>query len=166
MKKALILLGCLMAVWLSAAHAGAETVSKEEISMFLQIQGQVLTVQMAENSSVQALLELLADGPLTLEMSDYAQMEKGASLPETLPQNNEPMDAEAGDVILYQGRTFVIYYSTNSWSLTPLGKVQDVTEEELRELLGDGDVSVTLSLTNPLEDGAQAQADGPAEQPQ
>ena len=111
----------------------------------------VLTVQMAENTSVQALFKLLADGPLTLDMTDYAGMEKGTSLPETLPENNEPMNTEPGDVILYQGRTFVIYYSTNSWSLTPLGRVLDVAEEELRELLGDGDVSVTLSLTNPLE---------------
>ncbi len=151
MKKALTLLCCLAAWLFSAAQASADAVSEEEINMYLQIGDRVLTVQMAENTSVQALFDLLADGPLTLEMSDYAGMEKGASLPETLPENNEPMNTVPGDVILYQGRTFVIYYSTNSWSLTPLGKVQDVTEEELRELLGDGDVTVTLSLTNPLE---------------
>ena len=151
MKKALALLCCLMAVCLCASQAGAEASLKEEINIYLKIGDRVLTVQMAENTTVQALFELLADGPLTLEMSDYAGMEKGASLPETLPENNEPMNTIAGDVILYQGRTFVIYYSTNSWSLTPLGKVQDVTEEELRDLLGDGNVSVTLLLTNPLE---------------
>ena len=149
MKKILVLLCCLAALWFSAARASTDTVSAEEINMYLQIGDRVLTVQMAENSTVQALFELLADGPLTLEMSDYAGMEKGASLPETLPENNEPMNTVAGDVILFQGRTFVIYYSTNSWSLTPLGKVQDITEEELRELLGDGDVTVMLSLTNP-----------------
>ncbi len=154
MKKALAVLCCLMAVCLFAAQAGAEASSREEIKMYLQIGDRVLPVQMVKNTSVQALFELLADGPLTLEMTDYAGMEKGASLPETLPENNEPMNTVPGDVILFQGRTFVIYYSTNSWSLTPLGKVQDVTAEELRELLGDGDVSVTLSLANPLEDEA------------
>lgn len=151
MKRALTLLCCLMAMWFSAAQASADTLSVEEFEMYMQIGDRVLTVQMAENTSVQALIELLADGPLTLEMADYAGMEKGASLPEKLPENNEPMNTVPGDVILYQGRTFVIYYSTNSWSLTPLGKVQDVTAEELRVLLGDGDVSVTLSLTNPPE---------------
>lgn len=149
MKKALALLCCLMTALLSIAQASAETL-KEENKMYLQIGDRILTVQMAENSSVEALRALLSDGPLTLEMTDYASMEKGASLPETLPENNEPMNTVPGDVILFQGRTFVIYYSTNSWSLTPLGKVQDVTAEELRELLGDGDVSVTLLLTNPL----------------
>lgn len=151
MKKLLTLLCCLMAVWLFAAQASADALAKEESKMYLQIGDRVLTVQMAENTSVQALLELLAEGPLTLEMADYAGMEKGAALPRTLPENNEPMNTVAGDVILYQGRTFVIYYSTNSWSLTPLGKVQDVTAEELRKLLGEGDVSVTLSLTKPLK---------------
>jgi len=154
MKKAFMLLCCLMAVWFSAAHASTESVPREEIKMYLQIDDRVLTIEMAENTSVQALFELLSDGPLTLEMTDYAGMEKGAPLPQSLPENNEPMNTVAGDVILYQGRTFVIYYSTNSWNLTPLGKVQDVTAEELRELLGDGDVSVTLSLTNPLEKAA------------
>lgn len=154
MRKALAVLCCLAAGWLSVAQAGTDTLPEAEIKMYLQIGDRVLTVQMAENTSVQALFELLADGPLTLDMSDYAGMEKGASLPETLPENNEPMNAVAGDVILYQGRTFVIYYGTNSWSLTPLGKVQDVTAEDLRELLGEGDVSVTLSLAYPLDNEA------------
>lgn len=154
MKRAAALLCCLTAVWLFTARAVAEPSNEEEIEMFMQIGDRVLTVQMAENSSVEALLALLADGPLTLEMGDYASMEKNASLPQALPENNEPMDTVPGDVILFQGQTFVIYYSTNSWSLTRLGRVRDVAAEELRALLGDGDVSVTLSLTNPQENGA------------
>lgn len=55
-------------------------------------------------------------------MSDYAGMEKGADLGVTLPQNNQQMNTTAGDIILYQGRTLVIYYDTNSWSLTTIGK--------------------------------------------
>ncbi len=153
MKKVFALLCCVAAFCVCATQARAEDMQKEASEMYLQIGDQVLTVDMADNTTVEALLALLADGPLTLEMSDYAGMEKGAALPETLPENNEPMDTVPRDVILFQGRTFVIYYSTNSWSLTPLGKVRDVTEEALRELLGDGDVSVTLSLTNPAEEG-------------
>jgi len=79
-------------------------------------------------------------------MSDYASMEKGADLGVTLPQNNEPMNTQVGDIILYQGRTFVIYYDTNSWSLTPIGKIDNVDEESLRAALGTGDVTVTLSI--------------------
>ncbi len=117
-----------------------------EMKMKIQIGDTTFTATLAENSSVDALKELMADGPLTLNMSDYASMEKGADLGVTLPQNNESMNTQAGDIILYQGRTFVIYYDTNSWSLTPIGKIDNVDAETLREALGTGDVTVTLSL--------------------
>lgn len=116
------------------------------MKMKIQIGDTVFTATLAENSSVDALKELMADGPLTLNMSDYANMEKGADLGVKLPQNNEQMNTRAGDIILYQGRTFVIYYDTNSWSLTPIGKIDNVDEEELRAALGTGDVTVTFSL--------------------
>lgn len=116
------------------------------MKMKIQVGDTVFTATLAENSSVDALKELMADGPLTLNMSDYAGMEKGADLGITLPQNNEQMNTRAGDIILYQGRTFVIYYDTNSWSLTPIGKIDNVNPEELRKVLGSGDVTVTLSL--------------------
>ncbi|MDE6016675.1 MAG: hypothetical protein K2H41_13470 [Acetatifactor sp.] len=118
-----------------------------EMKMKVQVGDTVFTATLAENSSVDALKELMTDGPLTLNMSDYASMEKGADLGVTLPQNNEQMDAQPGDIILYQGRTFVIYYDTNSWSLTPIGKIDNVDAEELREVLGTGDVTVTLSIS-------------------
>ena len=116
------------------------------MKMKVQIGDYTFTATLAENSSVDALKELFVDGLLTLDMSDYANMEKGADLGVTLPQNNTQMNTQAGDIILYQGRTFVIYYDTNSWSLTPIGKIDNVDVEELREALGTGDVTVVLSL--------------------
>jgi len=117
-----------------------------EMKMKIQIGDSAFTATLAENSSVDALRGLMADGPLTLNMSDYASMEKGADLGVTLPQNNEQMHTQAGDIILYQGRTFVIYYDTNSWSLTPIGKIDNVDAKALKAALGDGDVTVILSL--------------------
>ncbi len=117
-----------------------------EMKMKIQVGDTTFTATLAENSSVDALKELMADGSLTLNMSDYANMEKGADLGVTLPQNNEQMNTQAGDIILYQGRTFVIYYDTNSWSLTPIGKIDNVDAESLRTALGEDDVTVTLSL--------------------
>ena len=118
-----------------------------EMKMKIQVGDTAFTATLAENSSVDALKELMADGPMTLNMSDYADMEKGADLGVTLPQNNEQMNTQAGDIILYQGRTLVIYYDTNSWSLTPIGKIDNVDAESLRKALGAGDVTVVLSLT-------------------
>lgn len=114
--------------------------------MKIEIGDKVFTATLAENSTVDAFKALLADGSLVLNMHDYANMEKGADLGVSLPQNNEPMNTQAGDIILYQDRTFVIYYDTNSWSLTPIGKINNVDAQALRAALGSGDVTVTLSL--------------------
>ena len=128
-----------------AARENAEQ-EAAEMKMKVQVGDHVFTATLAENSSVDALRELMADGALTLDMSDYANMEKGADLGVTLSQNNVQMNTQAGDIILYQGRTLAIYSDTNSWSLTPIGKIGNVDAEELREALGTGDVTVTLSL--------------------
>ena len=123
-----------------------ETVSTENI--VLTVAGKTLAVDWADNSTVDALRELLRrTDTITLDMSDYAGFEKGAPLPETLPQNNEPMNTDAGDIILYQGRQFVIYYDQNSYSLTPLGKITGMTKAELQALVGTGNVTATLSLS-------------------
>lgn len=123
-----------------------ENTEQEATKMKIQVGETTFWATLAENSSVDALKEFMADGSLTLNMSDFAGMEKGADLGVTLPENNEPMNTQPGDIILYQGRTFVIYYDTNSWSLTPIGKIDNADAEELKEVLGTGDVTVTLSL--------------------
>ena len=79
-------------------------------------------------------------------MRDYANMEKVGTLPVDLPRNDEPINTDACDLILYQGNSFVIYYDTNSWSLTRLGRIDNITKSELKSILGTGDVTVTLSL--------------------
>ncbi len=106
----------------------------------------VLTAALADNSSARALAELLADGPLSVEMRDYNRMEKVGPLGADLPANDEWIDAQAGDLILYQGNQLVIYYGANSWSLTRLGRIEGVGAGELRDILGGGDVRVTLSM--------------------
>lgn len=128
------------------AVPGISQSSQTSDMLKIEIGQETFTATLANNSSVDALKELLKDGPLTFKMSDYAGMEKGADLGVTLPQNNQQMITTAGDIILYQGRTLVIYYDTNSWSLTPIGKINDLDEALLKETLGSGDVTVTFSL--------------------
>ena len=114
--------------------------------MNIQIGDHVLAATLVENSSADALKEALSEGPITVNMRDYGNMEKVGSLGMDLPRNDEQITTEAGDIILYQGNALVIYYAPNSWNLTRLGKINHVTAEELREILGDGNVTITLSL--------------------
>lgn len=120
--------------------------NKEENIMKITAGDTVFTAELADNSSAKALKELLADGPLTIEMSDYASMEKVGSLGTELPRNDEQISTDAGDIILYQGNSIVIYYGTNSWNFTRIVKINGVTKQELLDVFGDGDVTVTFSI--------------------
>jgi hypothetical protein len=119
---------------------------ERDMTMNIQIGERRFTATLVDNSSTQALKELLAEGPITVDMQDYGNMEKVGELGKKLPTNDEQITTEPGDLILYQGSAFVIYYAPNSYSLTRLGGIDDVSQAELVEALGSGDVSVTLSL--------------------
>lgn len=124
------------------------TEEQEETNMInLQIGEQTLTAELADNTSAQAFAELLREGPVTVQMHDYGNFEKVGPLPTSLPENNEQITTEPGDIILYQGNSITVYYDKNTWNFTRLGKVQGVTEQELREILGAGDVEITFSLS-------------------
>lgn len=126
----------------------SETTKEEtEMKMNIQIGEHTLTATLAENSSAEALIELLREGDVTVNMHDYANMEKVGALPESLPRNDVQTTTEAGDLILYLGNSFVIYYDTNSWNFTRLGKIDNITQKELMDILGDGDVTAVLSLS-------------------
>lgn len=129
-------------------EAGTDTEVQEENDMKLNILvgEQQLSATLVDNSSTEALKEMLKEGPLTIEMSDYSNFEKVGSLGTSLPRNDEQITTEPGDLILYQGDSFVIYYDANSWNFTRLGRIDNATKESLLNVLGDGDVTVTLSL--------------------
>ena len=112
----------------------------------IEANGTTLTATLKDNVSTRALVNLLRKGPLTINMNDYARMEKVGPIGTTLPQCDERLTTQPGDLILYRGQYFVIYYAQNTYSLTPLGKIDNITNNELIKILGNGDVTVTLSL--------------------
>lgn len=91
-------------------------------------------------------IELLKQGLLTIEMSDYGKMEKVGPIGRSLPRTDKQITTGPGDIILYQGNQLTIYYDTNSWNFTSIGKIQDANQQKLKSILGSGDVSVTFSL--------------------
>lgn len=114
----------------------------------LTVNGRTFTATLVKNSSTDALKERLAQGDVHVRMDDYGNMEKVGSLGFSLPRNDRQITTGPGDLILYQGSSLVIYYDTNSWSLTRLGHVDGVsTREEMLMLLG-GEGEMTLTLTH------------------
>jgi hypothetical protein len=114
--------------------------------MKITVGNRELTATLVANSSTEALKEWLRTGPVTINMRDYGNMEKVGGFGRGLPTNDERITTEPGDLILYQGNAFVIYYAPNTWSFTRLGKINGVTRQDLLAVLGEGNVTVTLSL--------------------
>ncbi len=126
--------------------------SKEEThKMYIQIGDTVWTASLEDNPSVTAWVELLSQGPLSMDMSDYGGFEKVGGIGTTLPQSDRQITTSPGDIILYQGNSITIYYGENSWNFTPLGHIDGVTDAQLREVLkaGGENICVTFSLEEP-----------------
>ena len=120
-----------------------------EISMnefIIEVNGRDLIVKTENNSSTEALIEKLKDGNVVINANEYGNFEKVGSLGFSLPTNNKQMTTKAGDVVLYQGNSISLFYGTNSWSYTKLGEIENVDEDELKSILGDGNVKLTLKL--------------------
>ena len=131
----------------TSAQVG-KTPATTETSMKLKIRvnDTTFTATLAENSSAKAFAEFLTQGDLTLDMHDYGNFEKVADLPQSFPRNDTQIDTDAGDIILYQGKSITIYYDKNSWNFTRLGKIDNVNKTRLKQILGDGNATVTFSI--------------------
>ena len=126
------------------AGEAAEEEESGEFDMKMKIGETDVRVVWEDNESVAALRELCADAPLVVECSMYGGFEQVGPLGARLPRNDVPTVTGPGDIVLYSGNQLVVFYGSNSWSYTKLGRVADRTEEELAELLGAGDTTVTV----------------------
>lgn len=104
-----------------------------------------MTATLVDNDATRSLLQLLAKGPVTINMDDYGGFEKVGALPQSLPTSNTQITTQPGDIMLYQGHNMVIFYGSNSWSYTRLGKIEGATADNVRQFLGNGSISLTLS---------------------
>ena len=129
-----------------AENKKSEWVEEEngEMKMNVNVNGQDFTATLEQNSAVSALVQMMENGPVTLQLSDYAGFEKVGPLGQSLPASNSQTTTQTGDIVLYQGNQIVMFYGSNSWSYTRIGRIDDLTGWE--EALGSGDVTVTLSV--------------------
>jgi len=105
-------------------------------------------VTLEVNRSAKALIELLRNGSIEVACYNYGGFEKVCTLDKTLVSNDSHITTRAGDVMLYNGNKIVIFYASNNWAYTRLGKVDKEYIDQLRSILSGPDTSVTISLTN------------------
>ena len=151
-SKRLVLI-CLLAICLSVSACGMSSVAEAEetasasdgqegSTMTILIGDRVLPVSWEENASVEALRDLC---PLTIQMSMYGGFEQVGPIGTSLPRDDVQTTTQAGDIVLYSGNQIVVFYGSNTWAYTRLGRIEGMTAAELKELLGNGNVTLTIA---------------------
>ncbi len=118
--------------------------------MYITIDGQTQSVTLVENSATKALVEKLQQAPVSTTLNSSGGFEIWGPLGFSLPANDQQTTAQPGDVILYNSSNICLFYGSNSWSYTRLGKIDGLSESELRSFLkaGERNIGVVLSLEN------------------
>jgi hypothetical protein len=121
--------------------------ARAENKMYITIDGQTESMTLADTKAAQELMEALEQGPVTVTLNDN-DFEIWGALGRSLTTSDEHITVEAGDVVLYNGSNICIFYGSNSWSYTRLGKIDKLNTSELKSFLkgGENNIKVTLSL--------------------
>ncbi len=114
------------------------------MKMNVQIGGYNFTATLEQNQAVNELIEMMKESPVTIEMSDYSGFEKVGSLGKGLTTENHQTTTTEGDIVLYSGNQIVIFYGSNSWSYTRIGRIDDLAD--WKRALGSGDVTAVFSI--------------------
>ena len=135
----------LVKEWWDGLNKSEDTMPVE---IKITVSGKSLPVKIEDNVATKALVAALRDASITYEAHDYGGFEKVGGIGRTLPSGDSQITTQPGDVILYASDQIVLFYGSNSWSYTRIGKIQYGTLDELKSFLqaGKGNISVTLSL--------------------
>lgn len=107
-----------------------------------------LEIELSQNTAINALLERLKESDIIYTARDYGGFEKVGSIGVSLPTSDTNINAEAGDVMLYQGNQIVMFYGENRYSYTRIGKIKGYSTAQLKSILNaeGGNIQVALSL--------------------
>lgn len=128
-----------------SGDTAADKDEEEEIPMqaYIQVGNRTFRATLESNEAAKAFAEMMQNEPVVLQMHDYAGFEKVGSLGRALPASDVQTTTQAGDIVLYNGNQIVLFYGSNSWRYTRLGRIDDLAGWE--EALGSGDVTATFS---------------------
>lgn len=129
---------------ISAGENNNTQENETEMKMNVQIGNYTFTATLEQNLAVNELIDMMKEGPVTIEMSDYSGFEKVGPFGKGLTTDNHQTTTAEGDIVLYSGNQIVIFYGSNSWSYTRIGKIDDLTN--WKKALGSGDITAVFTV--------------------
>lgn len=115
----------------------------EQEGMKLYINDAEIPVSWENNDAVLELTEQVKIENISINMSMYGDFEQVGALGRSYSTNDKKMTTQNGDIVLYNGNQLVLFYGSNSWSYTRLGKIE-LPERDITELLSNGNVTITI----------------------
>lgn len=137
----------LLEQWLKDVNYN-DNVNVDYNTMNLKVNNSTMKVKLSDNAAAKALVERLKEGTITYNAYDYGGFEKVGALGFSLPSNDTYITTEPGDIMLYTSNQLCIFFDSNSWEYSPIGKIEGMTKQQLKDAFGTGEVSITLSLDN------------------
>ena len=149
MRQMMMLLAAMLFVSCSSEESEVMAQTRQE-KLYITIGSVTKTATMVDNAATQELVARLQQAPVTVTLNSSGGFEIWGALGFSLTKSNEQVNAQPGDIVLYNGSNICMFYGTNSWSYTRLGHIDGLSESELRTFLkaGESNTSVTLSLSN------------------
>ena len=121
------------------------TIDDEKEYMKLYFNDTEIPVIWEDNQTVQELMEEAGKDDIVVQMSMYSDNEQVGSLGKSYTKNDEQITTYSGDIVLYSGDEIVVFYGSNSWAYTRLGKM-NIQESDVTELLSNGDITLKIAI--------------------
>ena len=112
----------------------------------LKVNNNELVVKLEKNEATKELIEKLKENDITIDAKEYGGFEKVGNLGFSLTREDKTINTEPGDIVLYNGNQISVFYDSNSWSYTRIGKIINKDKNELKSILGNGNVTLTFSI--------------------
>ena len=115
----------------------------------LTVGNHIITAELSDTTAARALAELLSHGPIRMTASNFGGFEKVCELGTRLTSDDIQTVTQPGDIMLYSGDKIVIFYGSNTWAYTRLGRVVSVDGNDisgLREALSGKESEIVIEL--------------------
>lgn len=142
--RRIILIAIFISLFAVVCDASAESVQTDVVK--LKINNSTFDVKLENNDATKELVNKLKESDITINAKEYGGFEKVGDLGFSLPTSDKQINTSSGDLVLYNGNQISLFYNSHSWSYTKLGKIQNADVNELKDVLGSGDVELILTL--------------------
>lgn len=127
-------------------RVSSESESKmiEDVNIRLYLNDKEVEVIWENNAAIEEIFKDVKNNDLIVEMSMYGGFEQVGDLGKRYTQNDKQITTKSGDIVIYGGDKIVVFYGSNTWEYTKLGKINE-SEYTITNLLSKGNIELKIS---------------------